>query len=126
MNISIHHHHHHQQQQEPISHHQADNNSAELFLLAFEDSHHSSTNTTTTTTSTTTNTTSNNNSPTVSPYPTNKEKVRMMSSSRPSMPEKRKSMRLTLPADEPKETNWLLMVFDPEVSNMNEEAEEEW
>ena len=53
-----------------------------------------------------------------SPIGSTKEKLSM----RPSMPAKQKSMRLSLP-DEPKETNWLLMVFDPEVSNVNEE---EW
>mmetsp|Transcript_142662 Transcript_142662/g.201806 ORF Transcript_142662/g.201806 Transcript_142662/m.201806 type:complete len:97 (-) Transcript_142662:25-315(-) len=57
------------------------------------------------------------NSPTTSPTPS-KNKL----TARPSMPEKRQSMRLSLP-DEPKETNWLLMVFDPEVKNINEE---EW
>jgi hypothetical protein len=32
-------------------------------------------------------------------------------------------MRLSLP-NESKEVNWLLMVFDPEVTNVNDEEEE--
>ena len=52
-----------------------------------------------------------------------KKKQRQPLLSESSMRELRSSMRLSLP-EESKELNWLLMVFDPEVSNVSAEFDD--